>query len=129
MAVGALAVAAGAFANAVNNLPALLVGVDALHHMTWGMWAWLLGVNVAAVLLPIGALANLLWLRIMRAEGVPVGLRRYVGSRCPSPAGLRRRDRGARARASRRRMTSGRSWGPETTKPAQRGARAGRRVC
>jgi arsenical pump membrane protein len=83
VAAGLLAVAAGALANAVNNLPALLVGVDALHHMTWGMWAWLLGVNVAAVLLPIGALANLLWLRIMRAEGVKVGLRRYVAVTVP----------------------------------------------
>ena len=51
--------------------------------MTWGMWAWLLGVNVAAVLLPIGALANLLWLRIIRAEGVRVGLRRYLGVTLP----------------------------------------------
>lgn len=83
VAVGVLALAAGALANAVNNLPALLVGADGLHHMTWGMWAWLLGVNVAAVLLPIGALANLLWLRIMRAEGERVGLRRYVGVTLP----------------------------------------------
>ena len=83
VAVGVLAIAAGAIANAVNNLPALLVGLDSLHHMTWGMWAWLLGVNVAAVLLPIGALANLLWLRIMRAEGVRVGLRRYLGVTLP----------------------------------------------
>jgi arsenical pump membrane protein len=82
-AVGVLAIAAGALANLVNNLPALLVGLDALHHMTWGMWAWLLGVNVAAVLLPIGALANLLWLRIMRAEGVRVGLARYVSVTVP----------------------------------------------
>jgi Na+/H+ antiporter NhaD/arsenite permease-like protein len=33
--------------------------------------------------LPIGALANLLWLRIVRAEGVEVGLRRYVGTVVP----------------------------------------------
>lgn len=76
--VGLLAIAAGALANAVNNLPALLIGTDAVNQMTWSMWAWLLGVNVAAVLLPIGALANLLWLRIMRVEGVRVGLRRYL---------------------------------------------------
>lgn len=77
-AVGLLAVAAGALANMVNNLPALLIGADAIEQMTWGMWGWLLGVNVAAVLLPIGALANLLWLRIMRAEGVRVQLRGYL---------------------------------------------------
>lgn len=76
--VGVLAVAAAGLANAVNNLPALLIGADALTHMSWGMWAWLLGVNVAAVLVPVGALANLLWLRIMRANGIRVRLRRYL---------------------------------------------------
>jgi arsenical pump membrane protein len=73
-----LAVGAAGVANLVNNLPALLVGIDGVHRMSWGMWAWLLGVNAGAVLLPIGALANLLWLRIMRTEGLHVGLRLYV---------------------------------------------------
>lgn len=82
-AVGLLAIAAGTLANAVNNLPAMLAGADAVHQMTWGMWAWLLGVNVGAVVLPIGALANLLWLRIMRAEGVRVGLRGYLSITVP----------------------------------------------
>ena len=71
-------VVAGVAANAVNNLPALLVAVDGVDRMSWGMWAWLLGVNTAAVLLPLGALANLLWLRIVRRDGIAVGLRRYV---------------------------------------------------
>ena len=73
-----LSIGAGAVANTVNNLPALLIGLDGVHDMSWGMWAWLLGVNAAAVLLPIGALANLLWRRVMRAEGVRLGLRDYV---------------------------------------------------
>ena len=81
--VGLLAVAAGALANVINNLPALLVGAGSAGSMTWGMWGWLLGVNVAAVLLPIGALANLLWLRIMRAEGATVSLRRYLSITLP----------------------------------------------
>jgi Na+/H+ antiporter NhaD/arsenite permease-like protein len=51
--------------------------------MTWGMWAWLLGVNTGAVLVTIGALANLLWRRIGRDEGVDVGLRRYVAITVP----------------------------------------------
>lgn len=82
-AVGLLAMAAGVLANVVNNLPALLMGTGAAGHMTAGMWGWLLGVNVAAVILPIGALANLLWLRIMRAEGVRVGLRGYLAITVP----------------------------------------------
>jgi len=67
-----------AAANVVNNLPALLAMVDGAHRMSWGIWAWLLGVNVAAVALPIGALANLLWLRILRAEGLRIGVREYI---------------------------------------------------
>jgi arsenical pump membrane protein len=65
-------------ANLVNNLPAVLVDARTVHHMTWGMWAWLLGVNVGAVLLPLGALANLLWLRILRTEALAVTSRGYV---------------------------------------------------
>jgi arsenical pump membrane protein len=73
-----IASAGAATANLVNNLPALLAVVDGAHRMTWGIWAWLLAVNVAAVALPIGALANLLWLRILRAEGIRVGIRGYI---------------------------------------------------
>jgi hypothetical protein len=77
-AVGGTVLAGAAGANAVNNLPALLVALDGVDHMTWGMWAWLAGVNTGAVLVPIGALANLLWWRIVRDEGVEVDLRRYL---------------------------------------------------
>ena len=80
--VGVTALAAVG-ANLVNNLPAVLVGVRAVHHMTWGMWAWLLGVNAGAVLLPLGALANLLWLRILRTEAIDVTLRGYVAAVVP----------------------------------------------
>jgi len=79
----AIACGGGLLANLVNNLPALLVVVDGLHRGSWGLWAWLLGVNTAAVLLPIGALANLLWLRLLRAEGLRIGFRRYVSVTLP----------------------------------------------
>ena len=77
----ALALLVGAathVANAVNNLPALLIAIDGSDQMSWGLWAWLLGVNTGAVLLPIGALANLLWWRILRTEEVAVSVRTYV---------------------------------------------------
>lgn len=82
-AVVALGVGAAGVANLVNNLPALLLALDGVHHMSWGMWAWLLGVNTGAVLLPVGALANLLWLRIVRAEGLRIGIRGYVAITIP----------------------------------------------
>ena len=74
----AVAATATALANAVNNLPAALVGFDAVDRQSWGLWAWLLGVNAGAVLVPVGALANLLWWRVLRAEGIAVGLARYL---------------------------------------------------
>src|SRR4051812_15590630 len=78
LAVAGIAGLAAVAANLVNNLPAVLAGSRAVHHTTWGLWAWLLGVNVGAVLLPLGALANLLWLRILRTEGAPVRVGAYA---------------------------------------------------
>jgi arsenical pump membrane protein len=65
-------------ANAVNNLPAMFVGLGDARHVTWGLWAWLLGVNAGAVLLPLGALANLLWHRILRSEGITLRWRAHL---------------------------------------------------
>jgi arsenical pump membrane protein len=78
LALPFVAVVGAAAANAINNLPALLVAMDGADTMSWGAWAWLLGVNAGAVLLPLGALANLLWARILRGDGVRVGVRRYA---------------------------------------------------
>jgi arsenical pump membrane protein len=82
-ASGGTVLAGAAAANAVNNLPALLVALDGVHQMTWGMWAWLAGVNTGAALAPIGALANLLWWRIVRDEGVEVSLPSYLRTTVP----------------------------------------------
>jgi arsenical pump membrane protein len=67
-----------ASANLVNNLPSALWSVRAVDEATWGFWSWLLAINTSAVLLPIGAVANLLWWRIVRAEGIEVDLRGYL---------------------------------------------------
>lgn len=85
-AVGMGAGAAGAatvLGNGINNLPATLIGIAATTTPTWGLWGWLLGVNAGATLLPIGALANILWLRIVRGQGHRVSVRRYVGLTAP----------------------------------------------
>ncbi len=76
--VAAVALAGATAANLLNNLPALLISLDATSTMTAGQWAWLAGLNTGAVLLPIGALANLLWWRILRQEEVDLSFRRYV---------------------------------------------------
>lgn len=70
-------------ANVVNNLPAVLAGFDATTSMTPAAWAWLAGANTGAPLLPIGALANLLWWRIVRDEGLALDVRGYVRLTAP----------------------------------------------
>jgi arsenical pump membrane protein len=76
--VAGLVLGGAALANVVNNLPALFVGLAGVHHMSWAMWAWLLGINTGAALLPIGALANILWRRVLRHDGIRVTLRIYA---------------------------------------------------
>ena len=73
-----ITLAASAVSNVVNNLPTVLLLHGRAPGLTWGGWAWLLGANVGAVLLPLGALANLLWLRIVRRSGVDISVGRYV---------------------------------------------------
>jgi arsenical pump membrane protein len=76
-------------ANAVNNLPAVLVGLPALGPEPGSrLWALLTGVNMGPVLLVTGSLAGLLWLDTVRRLDVEVDARRYttVGVRVGVPA-------------------------------------------
>jgi arsenical pump membrane protein len=70
----ALVSAAGA--NAVNNLPALLVSLPFMSnqsgHASCALWPVLLGVNAGPGLLVTGSLASLLWADSMRQMGVHV---------------------------------------------------------
>lgn len=70
-------------ANAINNLPTVLIGVHSSDGVNWGLWAWLIGVNIGAALLPIGALANLLWKNIVTQNGVSLSLRQYLSFSLP----------------------------------------------
>jgi len=72
-------------ANAVNNLPALLV---ALPRTGTGIWALLLGVNVGPLLLVTGTLAALLWQAGLKSIGIPVTAAQFtrIGIRVMPPA-------------------------------------------
>ena len=70
-------------ANAINNLPTVLIGVQSADAPGWGLWAWLLGVNIGAALLPIGALANVLWKGIVTQHGLPLSWRQYLSVSLP----------------------------------------------
>ncbi|MGH9292682.1 MAG: SLC13 family permease [Acidimicrobiales bacterium] len=86
-----IALASGAGANLVNNLPALLVSLPfVVHHHSaaCGLWPLLLGVNMGPCLLVTGSLASLLWLDSMRRLDVRVGARQFLvaGVRIGLPA-------------------------------------------
>jgi arsenical pump membrane protein len=75
-------------ANAVNNLPAILVCLPALGSDPGiRLWPALLGVNIGPVLVVSGSLAGLLWLDTTRRLGVPVTAGRFsrVGCRVGLP--------------------------------------------
>lgn len=75
--VVAIALAAGG-ANAMNNLPALLVALPALELHPDRVWAVLLGVNLGPTLWVFGALSTLLWRSTMRRLGIEVRTGAYV---------------------------------------------------
>jgi arsenical pump membrane protein len=64
--------------NAVNNLPAALVAASALGALPGGaqrselVAGTLIGLDLGANLTPIGALSNLLWLLLLRRNGLHV---------------------------------------------------------
>jgi arsenical pump membrane protein len=65
-------------ANAINNLPALLVALPALEANNDRAWSVLLGVNIGPTLWVTGALSTLLWQATMRRLGHPVSALRYA---------------------------------------------------
>lgn len=76
-------------ANTLNNLPALLVGLDVVGPVVADAhWLLLLGVNMGPTLVLSGSLAGLLWADTMRHLGAPVGAAHYsrIGLRVGIPA-------------------------------------------
>jgi len=70
--------AAAVGANAINNLPALLVTLPAVEVHQERVWAVLLGVNLGPTLWVTGALSTLLWQATMRRLGHPISALRYA---------------------------------------------------
>ncbi|SEM72056.1 ArsB/NhaD family transporter [Paenibacillus sp. OV219] len=65
---------------AVNNLPAVLVSSLSIEHMAgphYLPFASLLGTSVGAKLTPIGSLATLLWMQLLRRGGIEISWREY----------------------------------------------------
>ena len=66
----------------INNLPAVLVSSLSITEMDAGHavmpFASLIGMSVGAKLTPIGSLATLLWLQLLRRDGVRLSIREYM---------------------------------------------------
>jgi len=77
-------------ANAVNNLPAFLVGLPFVVHRTDEFWALLLAVNIGPSLLVTGTLASLLWHDAMATVGcrTSAGDLLRLGARVTLPAAI-----------------------------------------
>ena len=87
----AIAAICALLANAVNNLPAILIALPALAGAAGPgpLLAALLGVNIGPNLTYVGSLATLLWRRVLRAEGYEVGLAEFsVLGLLTVPAGI-----------------------------------------
>lgn len=66
----------------VNNLPATLIGVLALHTVSHvrqlAIYAMLLGVDIGPKLTPFGSLSTLLWLGILKRHGIEISWWHYL---------------------------------------------------
>ncbi|WNB92889.1 arsenic transporter [Bacillus sp. NEB1478] len=70
--------------NIFNNLPAIMVGTLTLtemnldpHLLQVSYLATILGSDIGALLTPIGTLATMLWIYILRENGVPISWKTY----------------------------------------------------
>ena len=78
--LGLLAVAtlAAVLANVLNNLPATLVLLPAVHHAPGMILAVLIGVNVGPNLTYVGSLATLLWRQILHTRDASPDVRVFL---------------------------------------------------
>ena len=75
----ALAFTGAVLSNLVNNLPALLILLPAVHHLPPAtVFAILIGVNLGPNLTYVGSLATLLWRSVLQDRGVRPQLGRYT---------------------------------------------------
>lgn len=61
-------------ANLINNIPMSLFFVEVLNHLNsnipGGVFASIIGSNIGAYLTPIGALAGIMWLKILKKQNI-----------------------------------------------------------
>jgi len=62
------------FANVMNNIPMSILFTEVLGSVSSGslgiVYATIIGSNIGAILSPIGALAGIMWMSILKREGI-----------------------------------------------------------
>ncbi len=64
-------------ANVLNNIP-MSVLFGAVNMGEAGLYAVIIGSNIGALLTPIGALAGIMWTKMLKREGVEFGFKQFV---------------------------------------------------
>lgn len=73
-------------ANIINNIPMSVLYADIIGFMNQGMdtslkaaiYSSIIGSNIGAYLTPIGALAGMMWMRILKKEAVELSFKRFI---------------------------------------------------
>ncbi len=68
-------------ASAINNLPAVLISslaIEQVNGPAYLPYASLLGTTIGAKLTPLGSLATLLWMQLIRQGGIQISWREYT---------------------------------------------------
>jgi arsenical pump membrane protein len=71
--------------NICNNLPSVMIGTLALTEMNLdpstlqiSYLANIIGADIGSLILPMGTLASLIWMHILKEHGVPISWRKYI---------------------------------------------------
>jgi len=73
--------------NMINNIPMSVLFVDVISHATYiypnqlqsVVYSAIIGSNIGAYLTPLGSLAGIMWLRMLKKENIDMSFKKFVG--------------------------------------------------
>jgi len=68
--------------NVINNIPMTVLYSDIISHISINqvpaIYASIIGSNIGAYLTPLGALAGIMWMRILKKEKIPFSFKDFI---------------------------------------------------